>query len=399
VKAQRNKVIANERLADASAIDGLAALDRVILINYITRVQFGFGAINSLSGEVSRLAFKRPLVVTDRGVLGAGIADLLERHLPSFVVFSDTPSNPTEAAARAAGELYRRERCDGLIAVGGGSPMDLAKAAALVVTHDGPLVSYALVNGGFDRITSNVPGVVAIPTTAGTGSEVARATVIIMADGSKRAIGSPHLIPKVAICDPELTVGLPPLLTAATGFDALAHCIETYCSPVINPPAEAIALNGMVRAVTFMERAVADSSDREARWHMLMAALQGGLAFQKGLGAVHALSHPLGELGVHHGTVNAILLPHVLEFNAPRIGPQLTAMANALGLKWSADVIAHVAGLIRRVGLPDRLGSLGVTEAHVQPMSQKAERDSCNATNPPPLRAKDYEVIMRRALH
>lgn len=375
------------------------AVDRVVLINYITRVQFGFGAANALGDEASRLAFRRPLVVTDRGVLGAGAADLLKQHLRSFVVYPDTPSNPTERAAREVAAIYLREQCDGLVAIGGGSPMDLAKAAALVVTHDGPLSSYALVNGGLDRIGANLPGIAAIPTTAGTGSEVARAAVIIMADGSKRAIGSPYLIPKVAICDPELTMGLPPNLTAATGFDALAHCIETYCSPVVNPPAEAIALNGMVRAISFMERAVTESSDREARWHMLMAALQGGLTFQKGLGAVHALSHPLGELGVHHGTVNAILLPHVLEFNAPNIGLKLKMMSKALGLARSDDIIGHVADLIRRVGLPDRLGKIGVADEHVSTMSQKAERDSCNATNPVPLRADDYETIMRRALH
>jgi 4-hydroxybutyrate dehydrogenase len=155
----------------------------------------------------------------------------------------------------------------------------------------------------------------------------------------------------------------------------------------------------MVRATTFVERAVADGSDREARWHMLMAALQGGLTFQKGLGAVHALSHPLGELGVHHGTVNAILLPHVLAFNAPNIAPKLGAMSQALGLTRSNDIIEHVAGLVRRVGLPNHVGALGVTDEHVGPMAQKAERDSCNATNPVPLHARDYETIMRGALH
>lgn len=376
----------------------VAAMDRVTLINYITRIQFGFGALAVLADELARLGFRRPLVVTDRGVVATGMIDLVRQQVPDGVVFADTPSNPTEHAAREAAALYRDGRCDGILAIGGGSPMDLAKAAALVTTHDGPLASYALVNGGLDRITADLPGTVAVPTTAGTGSEVARAAVIIMSDGSKRAIGSPFLVPKVAICDPELTMGMPPALTAGTGFDALAHCVESYCSPTVNPPAEGIGLDGMARAVKFIGRAVRDGGDREARWQMMMASLEGGLTFQKGLGAVHALSHPLGELGLHHGTTNAVLLPHVLRFNAPLIGDKLARMATALGLDGPDAFIGALADLIREVSLPTTLSAMGVREEHVAVMARKAEQDSCNATNPAPLLARDYEIIMRRAM-
>lgn len=373
-------------------------LERVALINYVTRIHFGFGAVNVLADELKRLQFRHPLIVSDRGVFAGCIAAAVEHQLGARAIYLDTPSNPTEAAARDAAALYRAKECDGFLAIGGGSPIDLAKAAALLATHEGPISTYALANNGLERIRSNVPSIIAIPTTSGTGSEVARATVIVMADGAKRAIGSPYLIPKVAICDPELTLGLPPVLTAATGFDALAHCIETYCSPNINPPAEAIALAGMKRATAFLERAVADGSDRQARWHMLMAALEGGLTFQKGLGAVHALSHPLGELGLHHGTINAILLPHVLRFNAPNIVAKLESMSSAVGLREASGVIDYLSDLIVRVGLPTRLADVGVRVEQVTAISRKAELDSCNATNPVPLRASDYEAIMRAAL-
>lgn len=374
-------------------------LDRVTLINYVTRVHFGFGAIRELPNELMRFSFGRPLVVTDNGLFAGAISGLIARMVPGGVVFTDTPSNPTEQSAKAAAALYVAKKCDGMVAIGGGSPMDLAKAAALLVTHDGPLAQYALANGGLDRITANVPSIIAVPTTAGTGSEVARATVIITDSGSKLPIASPHLIPKVAICDPELTMNLPPQLTAATGFDALSHCVESFCSSIVNPPAEAIALDGMIRVVRFIERAVNDGSDREARWQMLMASLQGGLTFQKGLGAIHALSHPLGELGVHHGTLNAILLPHVVEFNRRQVGEKVEVISHALGLKDASSAPGFFRDLAKRTRLPLTLSEVGVTESSVSQIAIKAERDSCNATNPPPLTASEYEVIMRRALN
>lgn len=372
-------------------------MDRVHLINYITRIQFGFGAVQLLEAELHRLAVDRPLLITDAGVVKNG----LDRRVVGVNVaatFSDTPSNPTEAAAKAAMSIYRGAKCNGIVALGGGSPMDLAKAVALHIHHDGPLSSYALVNGGLERITANVPPVIAIPTTAGTGSEAARAAVLIMDDGAKRVLASPHLIPRVAICDPELTLDLPAYLTAATGFDAIAHCIETFCSPSLNPPADAIALDGLRRSLASIEVATFDGANREARWQMLMASLEGGMTFQKGLGAVHALSHPLGELRLHHGTLNAVLLPHVLDHNLPHVRDKLRIVEQAVGLPGSRALSQHLARLLRRLGLPERLSTLGVSAADVPAIARKAVLDSCNATNPVMLAAADYERILYSAL-
>ena len=384
--------------ASSRSDEGAGKLDGVTLITYVTRIHFGFGAVARLAQELGRLNVTRPLLVTDSGLLGTGIADLVKGSIGGMAVFSDTPQNPTEKSARDAAQSFIDNACDGFVALGGGSPIDLAKAAALLVTHSGPLSSYAIANGGVDRIDADIPPIIALPTTAGTGSEVARATVIITDTGAKLPIGSPYLIPKAAICDPELTYGLPALLTAATGFDALSHCVETFCSSAVNPPASAIALDGVRRAVRFLERAVEDGNDREARWHMLMAALQGGLTFQKGLGGVHALAHPLGELGVHHGTVNAILLPHVLKFNRPHIEAKLGILARQIGVPGPADVPKFFSDFAKRCGLPIMLRDIGVTMDAMHSVPLKAAKDSCNATNPVPLSAVDYEIILREAL-
>src|SRR5690606_24976358 len=217
----------------------------------------------------------------------------------------DTPPNPTESAVKAALAQYREAGCDGIIALGGGSPIDLAKGVALLATHEGELEQYAVIYGRLDRITAKVAPLIAIPTTAGTGAEVGRAALLTLDDGRKLGIISPHLIPKRAICDPELTLGLPPMLTAATGLDALSHCIETYCSPRFNPPAEAIALDGAGRIWRNLAVAFENGRNLDARSEMLMGAVMGGLSFQKGLGAVHSLSHALGglkDVSLHHGT-------------------------------------------------------------------------------------------------
>jgi alcohol dehydrogenase class IV len=387
-----------QHLALSSEEINTADMGCITLINYITRIHFGFGAVIRLTEEIANLNFSRPLLVTDRGLMETRIPNLILGMIPNAVIFFDTPQNPTEQSTRLASEAYAKSACDGIVALGGGSPIDLAKAAALLVTHQGPLSSYALANGGLDRIRPDIPSIIAIPTTAGTGSEVARATVIVTDGGAKLPIGSPYLIPKAAICDPDLTLDLPAKLTAATGFDALAHCVETFCSPKINPPAAAIALDGIRRVVRFLERAVKEGDDREARWHMLMAALQGGLTFQKGLGAVHALAHPLGELGVHHGTVNAILLPHVLRFNRSHITSKLNVLAIELGISAQCEVASFFSDLAQRCGLPTTLREIGIRPDVLSSVPEKAEKDSCNSTNPAPLTASSYEKILRSAL-
>jgi alcohol dehydrogenase class IV len=372
------------------------------LIQYLTRIQFDFGALALLPAELALLGVKRPLLVTDPGIRASDLFDRVKENLPSgHAVYDQTPANPTESAVLAALKLYRDADCDGLVALGGGSAMDLAKGARLLATHPEPLVQYAFIENGAAKIKPAMPAMAAIPTTAGTGSEVGRGAVIIMRDGRKLGVGSPHLIPSVALCDPELTLGLPPGLTAGTGMDAIAHCVETFIAPANNPPAEAIALDGLRRASRHIERAVADGGDREARWNMMMAAMEGAMAFQKGLGAVHALSHPLGsleDLKLHHGTLNAIFLPPVLRFNRPSIGDKWERLGEAMGLKPGADVAAAIAALNARLGLPTTLRAMGVPAQVMPAMAEAATRDHCNPTNPRAASKDDYLALLREAM-
>ena len=375
------------------------------LIQYLTRIQFDFGALALLSDEMAALAIKRPLLVTDRGVQAVGLAQRVTdamRPGPA-AVFADTPSNPTEAAALAALALYREQGCDGLVAVGGGSSMDLAKAVAVLATHSGPLTQFMAVEGGVARITSAVAPVIAIPTTAGTGSEVGRGAVVILNDGRKLALLSPHLIPRLALCDPELTLGLPAGLTAATGMDALAHCIETFLAPANNPPAEAIALDGATRVAANLLRAVENGQDRDARWNMMMAAMEGAMAFQKGLGAVHALSHPLGAiqpLNPHHGTLNAVVMPAVLRFNASTegIGWKYEQLRRVLGLSANADLPQHIAAFNRSLGLPAGLAAMGVTEGMLPGIVPHALKDHSLASNPRPVDAAQMLGLLQESM-
>jgi 4-hydroxybutyrate dehydrogenase len=369
-------------------------------ITYLTTIHFDFGAVGLLGEELRALGARRPLVVADRGVEAAGLVDraLGDIAAPRFL---DVPTNPTERAVLAALEVYRREGCDGVVAVGGGSPIDLAKGVALLATHEGPLARYAAIEGGIPRVTPAVAPLIAVPTTAGTGSEVGRAALITLEDGRKLGLISPHLIPERAICDPELTQGMPPGLTAATGMDALSHCIETFLSPRVNPPAEAIALDGAARVAAWLERAVAEGGSREARWQMMMAALEGGLTFQKGLGAVHGLSHALGaieELELHHGTLNAVVLPAVLRFNEGHVGDKYARLARAMGLADDVDLAAWTEGLNRRLGLPSGLRAMGVEESVMDRVVAGAVADHSTATNPRPTGAEDYAGLFREAL-
>src|SRR5262245_18989364 len=363
------------------------------LITYLTRIQFDFGALKLLESELQLLGVRRPLIVTDKGVIAAGLWAKVKERLPGnmpIVLYDGTPENPTEAAMREALKLYKDEGCDGIVAIGGGSPMDLAKAVGLMATHPGPsLQPYSFVEGGAAKITAAVAPIVAIPTTAGTGSEVSRGGVIIMDGGRKLAIGSPHLIPKLALVDPELTLGLPPHLTAGTGMDAIANCMETFMAPSVNPPAEAIALDGLDKAWRHLERAVKDGNDREARWNMAMAAMEGAMCFQKGLGAVHALSHPSGALKglrLHHGTLNAVYMPAVIRYNAPAVGDKIARMAHVIGLperEATAEGLANaVSEMNDRIGIPTGLKAMGVPESVFPEVAEGALGDHCHLTTP-----------------
>ena len=376
------------------------------LINYITQIQIDFGAVQLLARECERIGIRRPLVVTDAGVRAAGVLDRVTAHLGGrdFVVFDGTPSNPTERAMRAAVAMYMENQCDGIVAVGGGSPIDLAKGVAVCATHEGPLKSFAAIEGGAARITAATAPVIAVPTTAGTGSEVGRGAVLILDDGRKVGVLSPFLVPRVALCDPELTLGLPPFLTAATGMDAIAHCMETFMAPAFNPPADGIALDGLRRAWKHIETATSTPGDREARLNMMSASMQGALAFQKGLGCVHSLSHSMGGLSprLHHGTLNAILLPAVIRFNASAPSMQkddrLARMAQAMGVGGADDVAPAVTAMNRRLGLPTGLADLDVSPEIFPRVIEGALKDHCHKTNPREASADDYDAMLRTSM-
>ena len=376
------------------------------LIYYITQVQFDFGAIQLLKSECQRVGISRPLIVTDPGVKAAGI---LQKALDALAgmhcaVFDQTPSNPTEAAVRAAVEVFKAGHCDGLIAVGGGSAIDCAKGVAIAATHPGPLTHYATIEGGSPRITDRVAPLIAVPTTSGTGSEVARGAILIVDDHRKLGFHSWHLVPKAAICDPELTLGLPPLLTAATGMDAIAHCMETFMSPAFNPPADGIALDGLQRAWAHIARATLNGSDREARLHLMSASMQGAMAFQKGLGCVHSLSHSLGGVNprLHHGTLNAVFLPAVIAFNAAaesmQMDKRLQRMAHAMGLADAADIGPAIHDMNARLGLPNGLAAMGVTETQFDAVIQGALADHCHKTGPRIATADEYRALLTASL-
>jgi 4-hydroxybutyrate dehydrogenase len=370
-------------------------------LQYLTTTHFDFGALDKLKPSLRQLGVSRPMVTTDKGIVSAGLLEKVQGALEGLgvTVYDGTPENPTEEAVRSAAQAYRTAECNGIVALGGGSPMDLGKGVALAVTHDGVLAQYAAVEGG--KIGPVAP-LVAVPTTAGTGSEVSVGAVIICEDGRKLTFAGPTLIPKFAICDPELTMGLPPRLTAATGMDAMTHCVEALLSPIVNPPAEAVALDGLERGLGegHLERVVADGSDRDARWNMMMASTEGALSFIKGLGAVHAMSHAAGrlkELRLHHGTLNAVCLPHVLRYNADHVGNKYDRIRKAIGLAPRTDLADYIAELNSRIGLPGSLGEMGVTRDMMPGLVENAVGDLANFTNPRQCGPEDYETLFDQA--
>lgn len=375
-------------------------------ILYLTQIQIDFGAISFLGSECARLGIGRPLVVTDAGVVKAGLLAKAQAFLPdvSVTVFDATPSNPTEAAVRAASGIFERAGCDGLIALGGGSSIDCAKGVAIAVAHQGPLKTYATIEGGSALISDAVPPLIAVPTTSGTGSEVARGAIIIVDDGRKLGFHSWHLMPKAAICDPELTLGLPAALTAATGMDAIAHCMETFMAAPFNPPADGIALDGLERGWGHIAQATANGQDRNARLQMMSASMQGAMAFQKGLGCVHSLSHSLGGINpaLHHGTLNAMFLPAVIQFNqhAPTVlaDRRLERMATAMGLAQVGDIAPAIKDMNQRLGLPSGLAAMGIQSEQFDAIIRGAMADHCHKTNPRLANADEYREMLWQSM-
>jgi len=367
-------------------------------ITYLTDIYFELGALGALPDLLQKCSVKRPLVVTDKGLTTMGFT--LSLAVSIGAVFDEIETNPTEASVLSGLAMYRENQCDGLVALGGGSVMDCAKCIALLVHHPQPLREYAFLNGGLPKITDRKPPVIAIPTTAGTGSEVGRAALITMSTGRKMAFLSPRLIPTAVICDPTLTLNLPMGLTAGTGMDAITHCVETFCSPRFNPVADAIALDGLKRGYSNIQAAVSDGSDIGVRSEMMMAALQGGLSFQKGLGMVHSLSHPLGGLTAkrpHHGTLNAIFLPHVLRFNMDACREQLDAIARSLGVDSRTQLPEVFESLNTSLAIPTRLRDLNLAMRELDGMAELAIQDHCSITNPRKMTLGDCQRLYEAA--
>jgi alcohol dehydrogenase class IV len=379
----------------------------VALIQYLTQINIEFGARTLIAAECERVGIKKPLIVTDVGVKAAGVLAMVQDALPASLrgpVYDGTPPNPTEAAVRAATAVFIEHGCDGIIAVGGGSSLDCAKGVAIAARHPGPLKTYATIEGGSTKITEAAVPLIAVPTTAGTGSEVARGAIVIVDDGRKLGFHSWHLMPRAAICDPELTLGLPAILTAATGMDAIAHCMETFMAAPFNPPADGIALDGLARGWANIERATRDGRDRDARLQMMSTSVQGAMAFQKGLGCVHSLSHSLGGKNprLHHGTLNAVFLPAVVRFNAAADtvirDHRLERMAGAMGLKSAGDIPEAIQAMNARLGLPSGLAAMEVPTDWYPRIIEGALADHCHKTNPRLASADDYREMLTESM-
>ena len=373
-------------------------------MTFLNTCIFDHGAIQKLPGVLKGQGVSKPFVITDPGIKAAGILETILEALKGEPggVFAETVANPTEQQAIQVTEQYKSAGADSIIALGGGSSMDLAKAVGLLASHGGPLEKYAAISGGSKHI-GKLPPLIAIPTTAGTGSEVSVGMITTMNNGRKETFASPNLIPPVAICDPDLTYGLPKMMTAATGMDAVTHCIEAVLVPTSNPPAEGIGYDGLTRAVGdgWLKRAVEDGSDPEARWHMMMASYEGALAFVKGLGSVHALSHAAGRLHekrLHHGTLNAIFLPHLLRFNEGAADAKYARLRFAMGLPEGADLADAISRLNESIGIPQTLKEIGLEASDGPGVVEYALADLAHRGNAKPATQEDYERIYERAL-
>ncbi|MBJ6372350.1 iron-containing alcohol dehydrogenase [Sedimentitalea arenosa] len=374
--------------------------------SYPTAIRFGAGRIAELAEACVSCGVTRPLLVTDRGLASLEITrralNVIDAAGLGRALFFEVDPNPTEANLETGLAVYRDGGHDGVIAFGGGSALDLGKMIAFMAGQVRPVWDFEDVDDWWTRAdASAIAPVIAVPTTAGTGSEVGRASVLTNAvSHEKKIIFHPLVLPKIVIADPELTVGMPRAITAGTGMDAFAHCLEAYCSPHYHPMSQGIALEGMRLVAENLPKAYADGTDLSARAEMMSAAMMGATGFQKGLGAIHALSHPIGAVfGTHHGTTNAVVMRPVLRFNRPAIEDRLNRAADYLGIAGGFDgFYDHVGDLIDQLGIPGRLGDLGVTDPDIDALVASALADPSTGGNPVKMTAENTRALLLACL-
>jgi 4-hydroxybutyrate dehydrogenase len=370
--------------------------------SYPTAMRFGAGRISEIADACAVAGITKPLLVTDKGLadlpITAATLDLLEAAGLGRAIFADVDPNPNEKNAAAGVAAYRAGGHDGVIAFGGGSGLDLGKVVAFHAGQTRPLWDFEDIGDWWSRADADaIAPIVAVPTTAGTGSEVGRASVITNSvSEEKKIIFHPKMLPAVVICDPELTVGMPKFITAGTGLDAFAHCVEAFCSPHYHPMSQGIALEGMRLVKDYLPRAYADGTDIEARANMMSAAALGATAFQKGLGAIHALSHPIGAIyHTHHGTTNAVCMPAVLQFNKPEIADRLAMAAAYLGIDGGFDgFCAFVDDLNASMSIPKSLAELGIENPDVDRIVAGALIDPSTGGNPIEMTAENTRALL-----
>ena len=374
--------------------------------SYPTAIKFGPGRIKELPEACRQAGIARPLLVTDRGLASMAITtqalDILEAAGLGRALFAEVDPNPNEKNLAAGLAVYKAGGHDGVVAFGGGSGLDLAKMVAFMAGQTRPVWDFEDIGDWWTRADpKGIAPIVAVPTTAGTGSEVGRASVITNSETHvKKIIFHPKVLPSVVIMDPELTVGMPKWITAGTGMDAFAHCLEAYSSPFYHPMSQGIALEGMRLVNEYLPRAFADGTDLEARAHMMSAAAMGAVAFQKGLGAIHALSHPVGAVyNTHHGTTNAVVMPAVLRFNRPAVEDRLAAAAAYLGIKGGFDgFAARVDELNATFAIPQGLGAMGVEESRLNDLTAMALEDPSAGGNPVAMTPENTRALFAAAM-
>ena len=374
--------------------------------SYPTSIKFGAGRISELASACAQAGISRPLLVTDRGLaalpITASTLDLMASAGLGRAIFSDVDPNPNEHNLAAGVAAYKDGDHDGVIAFGGGSGLDLGKMVAFMAGQSRPVWDFEDIGDWWTRAdAAAIAPIVAVPTTAGTGSEVGRASVITNSQSQeKKIIFHPKVLPSIVICDPELTVGMPPAITAGTGLDAFAHCVEAFSSPHYHPMSQGIAIEGMKLVIDNLPRAYQDGADIEARAHMMSAAAMGATAFQKGLGAIHALSHPLGAMHhTHHGTTNAVCMPAVLQLNRPVIQQRFDQIAGYLGIDGGFDGFCNfVDEFNTSLGIPKRMSDLGVTNPDIDRLTATALQDPSCHGNPIPLTPQTTRSLFQAVL-